>query len=317
MTTVCTTVAGPREWLSVHVSFEGSIYGASADRVILKLLGPLVRELLEQGWMHRYFFVRYGAGGAHVRFRVLGWRSVLHDRVLPLILERAGACRASDRQDTGESAGPVRVEPVVYEPEWDRYGGPSGIALAEWHFHASSEAAIRLLRGVPPGDAAARLAKALLAMVVLAHAFSDDRAGAVRFLRLYRTRYLQGMVQAEERRESYRRAFENGYTRQADGLAPYVEETWSRLELGEALSVALDDFVLHVRELRRRFDRLAASGGLAHGAAVLYARVPAMHRIVPSYVHMMSNRLGVPIIHEAYLANLIARALGTPAARAS
>src|SRR5690606_19224231 len=37
---------------------------------------------------------------------------------------------------------------IEYEPEYDRYGGPHGVELAEWHFEKSSDIILRILRDI-------------------------------------------------------------------------------------------------------------------------------------------------------------------------
>jgi thiopeptide-type bacteriocin biosynthesis protein len=299
---------GSRAWLSVHLFFDGNIYGPVADRVILDLVAPLVREAEDRGWLERHFFVRYSEGGPHIRLRLFGRREFLEEHVRPLILEGASSF-------TAIHSG-VRSIPIPYEPEFDRYGGPEGIALAERFFHASSNTAFALLQGIGPTDGSARLGKALLAMVVLTHAFYPDRADAAAFLQLYGTRYLRSFARSEGHRESFRRAFDEAFRRQAEHLTQYVVEGWARLERGESVSPTLDPYVQRIGQIRLEFERLAYLGRLHQRNQVITGALEATGRIVPSYLHMMSNRIGVSVPHEAYLSDLIQHSFFSPVVEA-
>jgi thiopeptide-type bacteriocin biosynthesis protein len=293
----------------VHLFFDGNIYGPVADRVILDLVAPLVREAEDRGWIERHFFVRYSEGGPHIRLRLFGRLRFLDEHVHPLLLDRAGSLSGIP--------GGVRPRTTPYEPEFDRYGGPGGVALAERLFHASSETAIALLRGIAAADGSARLGKALLAMLVLTHAFYPDHTRAAAFLQLYGTRYLRSFARSEGYRESFQRAFDAGFSQQAEHLIRYLAEGWSRLEQRQSVSDTLDPYVARVRALRLDFERVAYGGGMWQGGQVVGTVADAVGRIVPSYLHMMNNRLGVAIPHETYLSTLIGHALTQPALAAS
>jgi thiopeptide-type bacteriocin biosynthesis protein len=296
-----------REWLGVHLSFDGWIYGGTCDRVLVELVAPLVVAVRGRCLAERYFFVRYGEGGPHIRLRFLGRRDVLVGEVLPLVVR---TCRAF------ALPGGVTPRMAPYAPEYERYGGPDGVALAERCFEASSDAAIVLLGGMRPGDQRARFAQSLFTTLAMAHAFCRDRMEAAAFVREYGTRYLGVIARRDDAHATLRAAFAEGYERQASRVHPYVEECWGRLCRAESLSAALDPWVAHLRELRVAFEGLARAGRLAlpDGSP---GRHSAMRRIVPSYLHMMNNRVGVGIPHEAYLATVIASALTEPVSMVS
>jgi hypothetical protein len=124
---------------------------------------------------------------------------------------------------------------------------------------------------------------------------------------------LKRPVGASRRRERYGPALHRRWSGQAEDLVPYVEEAWGRLERGEALGPALDPYVAHSRELRLRFEWLVAVGRATERGRTMTGWEPPAHRIVPRYLHMICNQVGVPAIHEAYLADVIVRALGDAA----
>jgi class I lanthipeptide synthase len=146
------------EWLYASL-YTGT---ATADRVLLEAVGPLARESIDSGAADRWFFIRYGEGGWHLRVRLHGEPDALRDRVLPAL---------------GEATSPLledgrlwRVRLDTYEREVERFGGTEGIEIAERMFHADSKAVLDLLERLEQGDEGAderwRLAVAGSAMLL-------------------------------------------------------------------------------------------------------------------------------------------------------
>lgn len=310
--------ASPEErgWHSEYLFHAGGIYSAACDAVLLEAVEPFVRVCEARGWIDRWFFIRYGEGGPHVRLRLHGVLAVLEREVAPALREHLATLYPGVAEGFPEppsptgSGGVSHVAGVPYEPETARYGGPEGVLLAEEFFCLSSEAALDLLRGTRRDERSSRLGKALLAMVVLVHVFRGSREGAGEFAHVYGTGYLRALVPDEERRGELARAFGGGFEQQADTLTAYVEEAWSRLDSGDPLSDALDRYRAGLEEVRGRFGALLDAGRLVLSGAVVTEWERAVAGIVSSYVHMMNNRLGVAIQEESYLAYLIHRSLG-------
>src|SRR5262245_31334493 len=87
----------------------------AADDIVVRHVGPVSDALLARGWIDRFFFLRYGEGGFHLRHRVRLTRTV-----------DAATVRAA-LQVQGGVEGVVRIEEAAYVPETDKYGGPDGL----------------------------------------------------------------------------------------------------------------------------------------------------------------------------------------------
>jgi thiopeptide-type bacteriocin biosynthesis protein len=278
-------------WLSVHLHFDGDLYGAAADRVVLEAVAPVVAECRRRGWASRYFFVRYNLGGPHIRLRLLGRRGGLALPLRRLLAARVDALDGLVREVAWED----------YEPEIERYGGPAAVGVAERFFDASSRTAVAVLSRLPEGDRASRLGKGLLATLVLLHAFAVDRAAAAALARGYGDGYLRVLTDDPDQHRRLVATFERGLDRQADSLAAYVEAAWEALAADDGLPPAMARYRRQVIAARERLRRLFASGRAAERAAT--------ETILPSYLHMTNNRLGVAVEEEAYLALVASRTL--------
>ena len=294
------------QWLSVHLHFDGNLYFEVADRVILDVVAPLATGCQQQGLVKRWFFLRFSEEGSHIRLRLFGRPEILERDVEPRISEAI-------RRDAEGNARVTRLEHVPYEPEVERYGGPHGVVLAEQLFHHSSETAVALLAKIDAGERSSRLGKAMLAMLVLLHSFESSRPRAGEIADVYGRNYLRALVPDPEQQRHWLTSFEQGFERQADRLAEYVEVAWQALATDDELTPELDLYRQRMREIAGELRTLCDRGLLSGGGETLADWPVCVRRIVPSYLHMMNNRLGVSIQEESYLSVLIHLTLSPPA----
>lgn len=298
-------------WLSAHIAVQClTIYDSVLDAVIVTQVAPLVRSLLDAHLIYGFFFVRYSAGGHHLRLRLLvnsrtsdDVRALVEESILP---SKAGHTRSSA---DCESRVVERLTWVPYEPEVTRYGGPHALVVAEDLFTDSSTVAIAILASSRPGRDA-RLGKGALAMLVLAHVFARRTETVSEFLARYRAAYLPRLVRRRGGQlQDWAANFDDCYQQQAHQLKPYVEEAWWRLQEGVSLGAPFDEYY------RRTAARRDALAGLIdqHKCFVEQPQRPTWRdciaRLLPSYVHMMSNRLGIEPTEESFIAHVLKRSI--------
>jgi thiopeptide-type bacteriocin biosynthesis protein len=289
--------AGTPRWLTAYLFFEGHIYGEAADRVIREVVAPLAQACRPDA--ARWFFLRYAEEASHVRLRFCAPGSILEETIWPRIAQAAASSELV-----------VRATREVYEPEVERYGGPWGLALAEELFHRQSETALALLGKIPPGTRPQRLGKGLLAMLVLLFLYRGERSTAAELARRYGTGYLKAWARDAGEQEHWLQTFQEAFDRQADRLADYVEAAWEALESGGELTPELDLYRRDMEDVARRLRGLFDQGRLRLDSRPAADWDECVRWIVPSYIHMMNNRLGVSIQEESYLSVLIAGTLG-------
>ncbi len=303
-----------KSWISAYIYFRGSIYDASCDRVVREVVTPFVDACRERDWIDRFFFIRYRTHGPHIRLRLLGAPQILGQDVKPALISHVQSTLpeevrvASAMSGNGEAHRPVQWIP--YEPEIHRYGGRRGVELAEEYFCGSSTAAVAMLQQLDKDDSAGRLGKGIMAMLVLIGAFYPEREKATVFARNYARNYLRMLANADGARDVVlRNAFEQGYEQNAGALAAYVEAAWERVHNRESLSATLDHYRIVCEDLREEFERLLRNGLLMKGDQLLNDLGHSIALILPSYIHMMNNRLGIPWHEEAYLGHVLSQAL--------
>ena len=291
-------------WISGHLYFDGDLFGDDADRILLQEMAPALEAWQEQGWLAHFFFIRYYAQGSHIRLRVRP-RS-----------DSAGQTLRTRMQDLVDgSAGFSQLQWQDYEPEVERYGGPNGLRISEQHFVAQSHTALALLKKIKRGDRAARLGKAMLAQLVLLHAFLPHRSESAGLAGVFGVNYLRRRAGNPEQQQSWIREFRQGFDRQSDHLVQYVEAAWSALADGDPLTPELDTWRHGLTTLRDDLLDLSHRRELYDGRGT--TDWPAcVQWLLPSYLHMLNNRLGVDLQEECYLAVLIQETLGSEGARA-
>jgi len=133
------TFAPGSEWITAK------LYGGPAvlDRVLLEVVAPVVEQASAQGWLERWFFVRYADPDWHVRVRFCGDRRRLLADILPRLHECAEPFLADRRIH--------RLQLDGYRRESIRYGGDRGSVLCEEIFAADSSAVLQFL-GQATGD---------------------------------------------------------------------------------------------------------------------------------------------------------------------
>ncbi|MGP3988815.1 lantibiotic dehydratase C-terminal domain-containing protein [Streptomyces sp. 3N207] len=340
----------PGEWLSAHVYYAGD-----RDPLLGECVGPLFERLRGEGLAECCYFLRHWLEGPHVRLRVrpvhtdaipaltaaiegavgdfLGRRPSVYDPAVDLTDEQYRErfrLEFSDAQwDARYGPGTVRMPRrpndslayLGYEPELERYGGPAGVALAEWHADRSSTLVASLLASTNTQVGSVRLGLAAQLTATLALTVLDDTERTVAF---FEQRMADWAPLFKARYGTYAAA----YQRMAGPVGDKVEALHAGVLGGqpELLAGFLCRWAEHGTELRARIDEEARRGALVFpsgdgtGAPVAVGAETARAALLAGIVHMGCNRLGVTVGNEDYLAYLLHRALrervqGLPADR--
>lgn len=277
------------------------IYPGSLDRLDLTVRRVVAEAVLacagEPGWKG-WFFIRYlDEMGPHIRFRFLASSEAsgsLQERVEAIIAgslpEVAAASISAPRRllpfpadKAPESKGAVSYFRAEYEPEYAKYGGSVGVALAERLFERSSEIALELMEAEEKG-ASDRVVFALCAMqAAIETAIPKVRARSA-FLKRY-VHYWSGEDRpgAEPLRNNLLAAGE----RRKDKVATQLmrQNGTPTAQLAEKYRA----------DLVETFRSASTDATIRTGPEDL-----CFH-----YIHMMNNRLGILPVEEAYLASLL------------
>lgn len=332
----------PGGWHAIHV-----YYGAVRHPMIADCVKPLIDDLRGDGLLAGYFFINYWVEGPHLRLRLKPVTAAATEEVLgraraaiagflrvrPALYEAKSGVFAAfynsqfdlefSQEERARYLGPdgkmlirdnntFSSEP--YEPEYDKYGGEAGVALAEWHFEQSSDLVVDIVRSMNVHLRATLLGISAQLMMVMASTFLPEVDATTVFLQTYHEFWNGAYTStAITSAEDYDRA----YQAMSVGVLERFSTIRTALTHGSAdrLPGLLRRWAEHCTELRARVAELAESGQLVFQAwdgsgeerTTDLARA-VQHLLLP-YMHMTNNRLGMTLTDEAYLAYTLARAL--------
>lgn len=260
------------------------------DRLLLDLIAPLVREFRGDENLHSLFFVRYADPTWQLRFRVLGRPGWIDDVVRPQ-LERA----IFPFSKSGRIGG---VEYGEYAREWERYGGPRGMPLAERIFLHDSIACLELLEAEVRGVLqTSRREYSLMLTELFLDVFGFDVSQRRQF-------YLEGHAWAFRDgvfRDEDRPRLERQYLAVRDGLRKRIlglrtEDPAIVFGGAEPARIAAN-FLKAMRPVVEEILAAHTEGDIHQGLVYL----------AWSYAHLHCNRLGIELVPEAILRYLMFR----------
>ncbi|RIV40365.1 thiopeptide-type bacteriocin biosynthesis protein [Micromonospora radicis] len=336
-------------WQAIHI-----YYAANPQPLIVQCVHPLISGLEADGLITGHFFINYWLEGPHVRLRLkpatvaatpevkrraeaaiteylrvrpalyqvdAGFLEEFYNSLFDMefsVDEKTRYLRGDGRMNLREN-NTYSYEP--YEPEYGKYGGEAGIALAEWHFAHSSRMVTTAIRTKNLHLRTVLLGTAAQLMMVMSACFLPDTDDLVDYLNRYHTFWRAAFPDT-----NYAGAEE--YQQQYAATGPEIGRRFAairhslRTTGGQDLPGLLRDWAEHCLELRHRAADLAERGQLVFrswdGTRDEIPTDPrtALPLLLSPYMHMTNNRLHVTITDEAYLSYLLGRALpehGEPA----
>ncbi|WP_431910814.1 lantibiotic dehydratase C-terminal domain-containing protein [Micromonospora carbonacea] len=308
-------------WLSCHVFYHGD-----PDPLLAGLLLPMVDGLRARGLARQAFFLRHWERGPHVRVRLRvadadadAVRDEVERTVTGYLREHPGpsglepekvrdSLRHLSRLEHGtdeivqvtEPEPPNSLRWIDYTPEWAKYGGPRGVAIAEKVFDGSSRLTAEVIRTISVDRA--RLGVSLQLLLLSARALGLDPAARAVFLRHYRERWTPYVPDPDRLFAAW-----DGQYRHQEGTYRALLRSVDRGDpvgggLGQAWERLLGDALADLRPLVAA--REVWPGEVAPQAPTFVA----LAALVCQYLHTTNNRMNVRPQGECFVAYLGHRA---------
>ena len=317
-------------WLSVYL-----YYGEPLEDLLTNALMPFVADTRARGLVNQFFFIRYWERGPHIRLRLKGQTAII-ERILKPQLE-SFFCTYFREYPSKRKDVPVHtIQPseqllpnnslqfLPYEPELERYGGPTGTEIAEIQFQLSSQTVLQIIGESHCWGYDRALGSALQLHLGFSFALGMSLVQARQFYsyisrnQIYpitipaRSHPNKAMPQVQ-----IQELYESKFRDQEHRIVPYLGSLWNAFNnKAEFEHVWLNEWVSQMFEIAEQF-----SDARIHGRLLLppdfgsdfATHVPSVQRsmwpILQSLVHMTNNRLGVFNQDEGYLSYLMQRAL--------
>jgi thiopeptide-type bacteriocin biosynthesis protein len=266
------------------------------DQMIEHIVHPAICRARESSGLERWYFLRYAdKRGWHIRLRLRGakrfheeWSREIHqlvDTALPQLDERPPAPRLISLTASFDTrCAKPGCESGRYEPEYEKYGGTIGVAIAEELFEASSDAAVKALPAIQnPTERFLLYLSLTRSLLQRFHITRDEQRHFLEYYLWYWSgQDRPGASQARQKLREAARQRRMFIRQQLNGLADH------------ALINSLVD---------QQQKDLAHTLNALQSAENELTETPA--RLSFDYLHMNNNRLGVLPSEEAYLAALL------------
>lgn len=280
------------EWL-FYLIYPGRF--EALDLILREIVAPSVDCARAMIGIEQWFYLRYfDERGPHLRLRFKGDAesiSALQQAVDDLLSrELPRITRTSPQPMRGLLPLPYPVDTFdhvgyeygMYEPEYEKYGGHTGVAIAEGFFHISSEIVLKMML---KQENLNMLSRALIALLLMHGAAKEALPEQQRdaYWERYSQYWLGGEGSAASRRMDTVIA---AAQRRGDG----VSRACTQLLLEEGIPDLVATYQAGVRDALSK----AQQAGITVPSAGL-----CFH-----YMHLTNNRLGISPWDEGYLARL-------------
>lgn len=283
---------GGEHWMSAHL-----FCAPPWEDLLLLRIEPLARRAMAAGDLRVFFFIRYFEGGPHLRVR-FQCGPVAQQR-FAAALENVAREEGRARRDCGlgEEASTVTVRWIGYEPEYDRYGGAEGVAIAERHFFDSTNAVLAALRRLRSPALAARWEPAVHLCAGLLGGLGVDPGALMRFLPSLPAQSGTGD--------------DGGHVRELRsaefGLARTLATLWRAARDGVDFTESW--FTEWTRAAARTRREVVVAVQARRLTLATTSPRAALEDLAASYLHMTFNRLGIIGPHESSLFHCVGQAL--------
>lgn len=294
------------EWSPLHVYLPMSLQPGFLRDVIR----PVVHEA---GVQDRFWYLRYWQGGPHIRLRLHEASEQVVESVRGRLTAAMPAFDAEQRAEYAqqsshqpglaalEGAEPEEVraagtvEPAVYSPEAAKYGGATGLLIAEELFRSTSNAALGLLAGLSDRQlASSPTGQALRVMAMSLKGSGLDMRQSQDFLGRYE----------EDWRSWVPPGYDENWPKIYDRTRSKVMELCRAVWIDGSTDVFHDTYAKALKAARKAQPR-STDGDVAE---IVLEGTPYANCLA-NYIHTTNNRLGILPVAEAFLAHVIRRAL--------
>ncbi|RFS83512.1 lantibiotic biosynthesis protein [Actinomadura spongiicola] len=351
-TTATEPAVAEGQWEAIHI-----FYASDPKPLLGECVAPLVEDLRGRGLLARYFFINYWLEGPHVRLRLKPIteeaapevRRIAEEAIDAFLARRPALYEVDSDFLTGfyddmfrleyseeervaryGTDGRMPLRPnnsrhyIEYEPEYDKYGGPHGVELAEWHFEHSSDLVLRLIDRANLHLRPSTLGIATQLMTIMSISFLADRDRIADFMVRYHHFWHDWFKLSTGERDT---AYKENYEEVAVDLRRRFDEIFTAIteDRPDRLTGFSQSWAEHCARLRERVVDHAergllvfpvADGGRAWPAAGAEVRrepitdpAAALRILLTPYMHMTNNRLGANVVDESYLSYLLLRSL--------
>lgn len=323
------------QWLSAYLYYGDPIEGFLTDSVL-----PFIQSSKKSGICKQFFFIRYRDRGPHIRLRMKSTHSAIEKLLKPSLKEHFDAyfhLHPSERVEPRYPKGFPGIQKwlpnnsisyIEYQPEFERYGGPTGLKIAEEHFQLSSEIVLHYIaQKKVEWSYYEALGIGIKLHLSFAHSVGMDIVETLAFFKYLFYNWLpssskvfaisKSSKHSSEKEQATIEAFSKAWESQKNVIRPFHQALWEALDrLEEFEDNQLNIWIDGVRKTKAALKDVDEEKKLhllkfrnSNHDFTQY-KTSTFWPFYSSYIHMTNNRLGIFNHDEGYLAYLIMKGVG-------
>lgn len=269
-------------WISAYIYSD-----PPHEELLVEGVLPVVKKVMDAGLASQYFFIRYFEKGHHVRLRCKTApenegvvREMINKGIGAYFVNHPG----KQEKEKEEYYPPQSIQYIPYEPEIARYGGEERIGIAEEQFMYSSDVVFSLLSKKDNWQYEKRLGYALQLAVAQFVGFGFSYEQVVQ----YAQAQLPGQLSYHNlKREDIEKQYEK--QRELKGIGRKIYNALQQVQDSDG---AVEKYVQKMQNILQKLKEVKTD-------------TAQLQRLLPSYIHMTNNRLGIKLTDEAYITFLL------------
>lgn len=292
-----------KSWISLYI-----YYNPPFNSLLLNI-SLLIKKLKKDGLLEKYFFIRYWENGFHIRLRLLvkpenRVKSIqISKKIINNFLKKNPSEYPSSWKYP-EFQNNIKLR--KYEPELDRYGGGECIDISESQFHLSSEVVFKILGEYGELSYEHSFYSALKYHILLLKIFELSQKDAHVLLNYYTDLWVNSILNkyhGYDSIENIMKKFDALYSTQKSGFDEMIKTIKSEYEEKDKLSEYWNKNINKIYRQLKKADELNIDVKYVYDKSA--SGKHHLYNLLPSYIHMMNNRLGIPNHDEAFISYVI------------
>lgn len=300
-----------QNWISFFIYSK-----LSFEEVIIKLVKPLVSELINDEFIDKYFFIRYWKEGPHVRLRLLPKLNIFKDSIIDIVNLRVDSFFAGD--DKLDSLYSLRINDYIQEIQ--RFGGENAMEIAEDVFNSSSKIVLKILgNDYQDWNYSSAISYAIQMHILFAKSFIRDIDKTRLFFESIYRNWIPYSIKLEEGEKisqveinKVNSFFVNSYKNQKQVIDFLVPNIWFEEDCTFWMKEWIedcDDIYKLINESYSNNLFVSPNGFILNESTGLSEKDQKLMCVYDSFIHLTNNRLGVYLRDESFIAFLIINGL--------
>ena len=291
-------------WLCIYIFINPPV-----ENVLHHCLFPIAERLIHNQSCDKFFFIRYGEGGYHIRFRIHFKESSILNSSRILITDEIKKF-ITDYAIVSSSTSGDSVFEKQYVPEYKRYGGFKGIQIAEQLFYDSSTTIIKIIKLSEKWNYNAALYTAIWMNYILINSLVTSQEERYNFYLFnynrwlpYSYRSIKEKISIEEMGIKISRMYDNIFNTVKSWLIPLVNRLNSDVQSDPARNSIEENWIFKTRQISTNISKYADK------IDINKSDPQPFWSIFDAYVHMNNNRLGIRNQDESLISFLILKSI--------